>query len=70
MPRFAHAQQAGDVVKRRDRLHAARHDEVPTGPGLGVELDREKFGAAAEAFQATRATSRLRGDHASHGRAP
>lgn len=64
-------QQAGDIVKEGVIGYTPRGTmKVPTGPGLGVELDPEKFALAAEAYKRQGDISIYAADHASHGRAP
>jgi len=64
-------QQAGDIVKEGVIGYTPRGTmRVPTGPGLGVELDPEKFALAAEAYNRQGDIQIYAADHASHGRAP
>lgn len=64
-------QQGGDIVKEGVIGYTPRGTmKVPTGPGLGVELDPEKFALAAEAYRRQGDISIYAADHASHGRAP
>jgi glucarate dehydratase len=64
-------QQASDIVKEGVIGYTPRGTmQVPTGPGLGVELDPEKFALAAEAHRRSGDISIYAEDNASHGKPP
>ena len=64
-------QQDGDIIKEGVIDYTTRGTmKVPTGPGLGVELDPQKFALAAEAHRQHGDVSIYAADSASHGRSP
>ncbi len=64
-------QQAGDVVRPGVIAYTERGTmKVPTGPGLGVELDPDRFAAWAEAHRREGDISIYAEDAARHGRPP
>jgi len=64
-------QQAGDIVKDGSIGYTPRGTmKVPTGPGLGVELDAEKFALAIEAHKRQGDISIYAEDQARHGAPP
>jgi len=64
-------QQAGDIVKEGVIGYTERGTMiVPKGPGLGVELDPDKFGAAAESHLRQGDISIYAEDAAKHGVPP
>jgi glucarate dehydratase len=64
-------QQASDIVKAGVISYTPQGTmKVPTGLGLGVELDPEKFALAAEAHKRTGDISIYAADSASHGQSP
>lgn len=64
-------QQAGDVIKEGVIAYTPRGTmKVPTGPGLGVELDPDKFARAAEAHRKQGDISIYAEDQARHGTPP
>lgn len=64
-------QQAGDIVKEGVIAYTPRGTmKVPTGPGLGVELDEDKFAAAAEAHKRHGDISIYAQDHVRQGVPP
>ena len=64
-------QQADDVVKEGVIAYTSRGTmKVPTGPGLGVEIDAEKFAKAADAHRHQGDISIYAEDRARHGQTP
>jgi glucarate dehydratase len=64
-------QQVSDIVKEGVISYTPRGTmQVPKGPGLGVELDPEKFALAAEAHKRSGDISIYAEDSASHGKPP
>jgi glucarate dehydratase len=64
-------QQAGDIVKEGVISYTSKGTmKVPSGPGLGVELDPEKFARAAEAHRTQGDISIYAEDRARHGAPP
>jgi L-alanine-DL-glutamate epimerase-like enolase superfamily enzyme len=69
---ITHTAPAGrDIVKDGVIGYTPRGTmKVPTGPGLGVEIDPEKFALAVDAHKRQGDISIYAADHASHGRSP
>jgi hypothetical protein len=64
-------QQAGDVIKDGAIAYTPLGTmKVPTGPGLGVEIDPDKLALAEERHRRQGDISIYAQDQARHGKAP